>query len=372
MTEREPVDVMILMQDLRGGGAERSFLRLARGIVQTGRTVELVLIGERNDYPDEVPDGVTVVVLGCRRVSTSAIAIARYLSGTRPRSVVSALTHVNVVAVAARVLSRHKPRLIVSERIQFSKRKAQTYTLQERIAYALVPIAYRLADAVVCVSDGVADDFRAQTGLTPNKVVTVHNPVFDDRIGIRASEPCATLSALANSTHCKTVVAAGRLVYQKGFDNLISAVAKLRSHMPLRLVILGEGPLRDELKAQARALGLGDADCVLPGFVRNPLPIIASADVFVLSSRYEGFPNALVEAMACGTPIVSTDCPSGPWEIVAPNWRAQLVAVDDIDQLTTEIHNQLAEPTPSEQLVERAARFGVDVAAKSYLEVLGV
>jgi|GEM_PF-4872803 len=171
MTEREPVDVMILMQDLRGGGAERSFLRLARGIVQTGRTVELVLIGERNDYPDEVPDGVTVVVLGCRRVSTSAIAIARYLSGTRPRSVVSALTHVNVVAVAARVLSRHKPRLIVSERIQFSKRKAQTYTLQERIAYALVPIAYRLADAVVCVSDGVADDFRAQTGLTPNKVV---------------------------------------------------------------------------------------------------------------------------------------------------------------------------------------------------------
>ncbi len=372
MTVREPIDVVILLQDLRGGGAERSFLRLARGIVQQGRTVELVLISGRNDYPDEVPLGVSVVVLDCRRVSTSVFAIARYLSRTRPKSIVSALTHVNIAAVFARLLSRQSPRLIVSERIQFSARKAQTYNVQERIAYALVPVAYRLADAVVCVSDGVADDFRSQTGLKQDKVVTIHNPVFDDCIGERLAEPCSTLRSLTASNDCRTVVAAGRLVHQKGFDNLIKAVARLQAHMRVRLVVLGEGPLRAELELQARAHGLDESLFLMPGFVSNPLPIITSADVFVLSSRYEGFPNALVEAMACGTPIVSTNCPSGPWEIVAPEWRARLTGVEDIDQLATEIHNQLVDPISSEQLTARAAKFGVGIAARSYMEVLGV
>ena len=369
---KQQVDVSIFLHDLRGGGTERTFLRLARGMLEKGHSVEIALIRDYNDYRSEVPEGARIVILDSRRVAAGIPRYARHLTETRPKSVVSALTHVNVAAITARQLSRHKPPLIVSERNQFSIKRSIALNLTTRVAYALAPRFYRYADKVVCVSRDQADDVRNSTGLSHDKVITIHNPSYDLKSVERKNEkPTHPWFIKPNST-IKTIIAVGRLNPQKGFDTLISAIAKLRNRMNVRLAIFGEGTERPVLEAQALRLNLDESIFQMPGFTQNPFALFARADLFVLPSRFEGFPNVLVEAMACGTPIVATDCPSGPREIVGSQDLNRLVPVDDVDQLASEMQRQLIDPTPPEHLQARASQFSVDAATSKYLKVLGV
>jgi glycosyltransferase involved in cell wall biosynthesis len=233
--------------------------------------------------------------------------------------------------------------------------------------YRAVPLAYRGADTVVAVSGGVAQDLSRFGRLPGGKIRVIHNPVFDPAISALAQE--APTHPWFEPKGPPIVLAAGRLHRQKGFDVLLEAFAIARSEVDCRLVILGEGPERAALLARAERLGLS-YDIDLPGFCANPFALMSRAGAFVLSSRWEGFPNALVEAMACGAPVIATDCPSGPHEILKGGEIGSLVPVDDARALGHALLFTLLSQPDTSQTRARAHSFSVTAAADQYLEAL--
>lgn len=359
--------IAIVLHDLRGGGAERACLRLARGMVASGRQVELVLVRREGVYLSDIPPGVELTVLDKPRVSQSIGALARHFHRTRPRAVLSALTHMNLATIAATRLSGSGARLVVSERNQISAKAREARDAWQRAVYRAVPLAYRAADRVVAVSGGVAADLAQFGRLPDSKIRVIHNPVFDPDIEALAQAPLDHPFFEAGGP--PIIVAAGRLHNQKGFDVLLRAFAMARAQIDCRLIILGEGPERARLSAQAEQSGLG-YDIDMPGFCANPFALMARAGAFVLSSRWEGFPNALVEAMACGAPVIATDCPSGPREILQGGRIAPLVPVDDADALARALIATLAARPDTAVSRMRAQGFSVAVAARQYLDAL--
>lgn len=359
--------IAIVLHDLRGGGAERACLRLARGMVASGRQVDLVLVRREGVYLSDIPQGVGLTVLDKPRVSQSIGALARHFHRTRPKAVLSALTHMNLATIAATRLSGSGARLVISERNQISAKAREARDAWQRAVYRAVPWAYRAADRVVAVSGGVAADL-AQFGRLPDgKIRVIHNPVFDPDIEALAQAPLD--HPFFETGGPPIIVAAGRLHTQKGFDVLLRAFALARAQLDCRLVILGDGPERARLSAQAEQSGLG-YDIDMPGFCANPFALMARAGAFVLSSRWEGFPNALVEAMACGAPVIATDCPSGPREILEGGRIAPLVPVDDANALAQALIATLATRPNTAASRARAQGFSVAAAARQYLDAL--
>lgn len=359
--------IAIVLHDLRGGGAERAMLRLARGIAAMGRSVELVLIKGDGAYLADIPSGVDVRVLDCPRVSRAIPALAGYFRQTRPKAVLSALTHMNLATVAAARLAGLRSRLVVSERNQISSKAREATTFWQQATYRAVPLAYRGADTVVAVSHGVADDLARFGRLSESKIRVIHNPVFDEDVETLARAPAN--HDWFEQSGPPIVLAVGRLHRQKGFDVLLEAFAIARAEIDCRLVIVGEGQERAALMADAERLGLA-YDIDLPGFLGNPFALMARAGAFVLSSRWEGFPNALVEAMACGAPVIATTCPSGPREILADGRYGALVPVDDPHALAKALVAALREPPDTRASQARAQSFSVSAAARRYLDVL--
>lgn len=359
--------IAIVLHDLRGGGAERAMLRLARGIAAMGRRVELVLIRGGGAYLDDIPPGIDVRTLDCPRVSKSIPALASYFRQTRPKAVLSALTHMNLATVAAAKLAGLQARVVVSERNQISSKAKDASTLWQQSVYRAVPAIYRGADMIVAVSHGVADDLARFGRLPENRICVIHNPVFDNDVETLANAPAN--HGWFEQSGPPIVLAAGRLHRQKGFDVLLEAFAIARAETDCRLVIVGEGQERAALMATAERLGLA-YDIDLPGFVENPFALMARAGAFVLSSRWEGFPNALVEAMACGAPVIATACPSGPREILADGRYGTLVPVDDPHALAKALIATLRNPPHTRASQARAQSFSVAAAARRYLDVL--
>lgn len=358
--------IAMVLHDLRGGGAERACLRLAGGMAAQGRSVDLVLVQGGGAYRDDVPPGVRVTVLGSPRVSQAIPALAAWMRANRPRVVLSALTHMNVATLVAGALSGTGTPILVSERNQISAKARDARSAWQRALYRAVPLAYRRAGRVIAVSAGVADDLAAFGGLPPERIQVIHNPVFSDDLDrLAAQEPSHPWFTPGGPP---IVLAAGRLHRQKGFDTLIEAFARSRAQIDCRLVILGEGADRPLLERHAEHLGLS-YDIDLPGFCDNPFALMARAGAFVLSSRWEGFPNALVEAMACGAPVIATDCPSGPNEILAGG-LAPLVPVDNAGALADALIATLKARPDTAATRMRAREFSITAAVGRYLSVL--
>jgi glycosyltransferase involved in cell wall biosynthesis len=359
--------IAVVLHDLRGGGAERACLRLARGMAASGHQVELVLVRGEGAYLGEVPAGVRLTVLDRPRVSQAIWALAKHFRRTRPDAVLSALTHMNLATIMAARLSGVGSRVVISERNQISSKAREARGAWQRALYRAVPLAYRVADKVVAVSGGVAADLTRFGRLPDSKIRVIHNPVFDPDIISLSQQPPPHPWFEPNGP--PIILAAGRLHRQKGFDILLRAFAIARAEVDCRLVILGEGPERAALAAQAQESGLG-YDIDLPGFCKNPFALMARAGVFVLSSRWEGFPNALVEAMACGAPVIATNCPSGPYEILEGGKIAPLVPVDDAEALGRALLGALASRPDIAASRARAHTFSVSAAARQYLDAL--
>jgi glycosyltransferase involved in cell wall biosynthesis len=362
---RKTGGIAIVLHDLRGGGAERACLRLARGMAAEGEAVELVLVRGEGAYLKDIPSGVTLTVLDGPRVSRAILPLAAYLRARRPRAVLSALTHMNIATIAAVRLSGTGARVVVSERNQISAKAHAAKGWWQSGLYRAVPLAYRLADRVVAVSGGVAGDLARFGRLPVEKIGTIHNPVFET--GIEELSRAAPLHPWFAPGDPPVILGVGRLHRQKGFDVLLDAFAYARAQEDCRLIVLGEGEERSRLAARANALGLA-YDIDMPGFCANPFALMARAGCFVLSSRWEGFPNALVEAMACGAPVVATDCPSGPREIL--DGIAPLVPVDDARALGEALLAVLRHPSDTRPARARAQAFSVEAATKRYLAVL--
>jgi len=360
------VHMAIFLPSLRGGGAERVMLTLANGFAECGHKVDLVLARAEGTYLEDVLETVRIVDLDAPRVLMCLPGLVRYLRRERPATLLSALNYANVVAVAARWLSRVPTRLVISEHANFTVSRANAKLLRARFMGYFMLWAYPRADGVVAVSSGVAVDLAATIGLRRQSIQVIYNPVVTPDMIARSQQRLD--HPWLDSGKPPVVLGVGRLTPQKDFSLLIRAFAQLRTQREARLMILGEGECRPELEVLVHELGL-EQDVVLPGFVNNPYPYMHRVALFVLSSRWEGFGNVLAEAMACGTPVISTDCPSGPAEILGNGKWGRLVSVSDVNALAAAMVATLDESTHPD-VATRASDFGVDQVVMDYLRVL--
>ncbi len=362
--------IAIFLPALFSGGAERVLVNLAGELQRRGHRVDLVLAQATGPYLDRVPAGVRVVDLGCARVATAFLPFARYLRRHRPIAVHAAIDHTNVVALLARALVRLtgacNTRIVVSVHSPLSVSNGLA-RLRASVVVTVARFAYRLADQVVAVSAGVADDIAATLRLPRERIRVIYNAVLSEDPAGQGRVPLGPVPIRLDRR--PFLVAAGRLTPSKDFPNLLQAIALLRQDRDLALVILGEGPERPALDALVRELRL-EPDVWLAGFQTNPYRFFSRAAVFVLPSRREGLPTVLIEAMACGCPIVSTDSPHGPREILADGRFGHLVPMGEPQALADAIGRMLDQPTAPALLEERLAAFATDAILEAHLETL--
>jgi len=362
--------VALYLPSLRGGGAERVMVNLARGFAERGLKVDLVLARAEGPYLAEVPSDVRVVDLKASRVLASLPGLVRYLRRERPLALLSTLDHANIVALWAKRLSGSQTRIVVrvASTITFSSNNASS--ARGRLMPWFIRYFYSRADGIVAISKGVAQDLSRNLGVPAERITVIYNPVVTPELFDRAKEPVEHPWFAPGQP--PVILGVGRLTKAKDFPTLIRAFALVRRQRPARLMILGEGEERPRLEALVKELGL-EEDVALPGFIDNPYAYMSRAGVFVLSSAWEGFGNVLVEAMACGCPVVSTDCPSGPAEILENGKYGPLVPVGDVDGLANSIV-RLFDDTWSNTtlLVSRAREFSLFEITKQYLEVMNV
>jgi glycosyltransferase involved in cell wall biosynthesis len=270
--------------------------------------------------------------------------------------------------VLARRLAGVPTRLVVSDRSHFSSGKPRKAWRQRHLAAAMRR-TYERADAITAVSNGVADDIARSIGISRAAITTLYNPTLTPDFAAKVSQPVAHPWFVDGAP--PVLLAVGRTTFQKDFSTLLRAFARVRRDRPVRLAIIGESNAKQTTRLRELAAELGvDEDFALLGYHPNPLPYMARAAAFVLSSRYEGFPNVLLEALACGTPVVSTDCPSGPFEILDGGAYGALVPVADDAALAAAITATLADPPDRTRLQERAAMFDYRTSIARYAEVL--
>ncbi|GBD44052.1 N-acetylgalactosamine-N, N'-diacetylbacillosaminyl-diphospho-undecaprenol4-alpha-N-acetylgalactosaminyltransferase [bacterium HR40] len=378
--------IALFVYALSGGGAQRRVLTLANGFAERGHEVDLVVVRSGGVLEAKLHPAVRLVALdrsgrvdgravalGSRRgfrTFASIPALARYLRRNQPDVLLSGASHVNLVAVAAWKLAR-LPIALVLRASNYPSGNLAAFPPAQRLVRlwmrALARRFYPLADKVIAVSQGVAAELSALTGLDAERLEVIYNPVFGPELERQLAEPLPPHALPEDGP--PIVLGCGTFKPQKDFATLIDAFARVVRRLPARLVLLGDGPLRPALEARVRALGLAES-VRFPGFVLNPLPWMRRASVFVLSSLWEGLPGVVIEALAAGCPVVATDCPSGPREILADGRFGRLVPVGDAAALAAAILDTLANPPDPAGLRDRARAFAVDTAIDRYLSVL--
>jgi glycosyltransferase involved in cell wall biosynthesis len=386
----------LFVRSLAGGGAERSVHALAAGLAGRGHRVDLVLGRLTGDFARDLPQGVRCIDLGGPRwlralpallrqpdlaaalaptllgggppgVIACAPALADYLRCERPDALFSALIYANLAALWARRMAGTATRVVVSERNAIAARVAADPRRRTRRIPELIRRFYPEADAVACVSQGVADEVMSIAGLDAARVRACYNPVVTP--ALRAALASPPPHPWLEGDGPPVVLGVGKLKPQKGFDVLLRAFARLRAGRDARLVLLGRGPEEARLRALAEALGIS-GDVLLPGFAADPFAWMRHASVFALASRFEGLPGALIQAMACGCPVVSSDCDHGPREVLEGGRWGPLVPVDDDDALARALAAVLDQPPPADSLRGRAEAFGVAAAVDRTLPLL--
>ena len=359
--------VTLITQGLNGGGAEMSMLRLAEDFLRRGFDVRTAVLWRKGQLLDALPSDITVDEIGGGQLSC-ILRLARYLAAHRPDAVISFMTYTNVVAILAQALSPSFKKIVVSEHNAFSHSIRIRGGIPKLFHYA-VPLAYRWAAAVICVSRGVEHDLARATRLPPRLLTTVYNPVITEELLAASMEP-PDHPWLTEKTK-PVVLAAGRLERQKNYPMLFRSFTRLRERIDCRLVILGDGKLQDELTAEITRLGLGDS-VDLAGFRTNAMAFMRRADLFALSSDFEGLSNVLIEAMAVGCPLVSTDAPHGPREVLRDGRFGRLVPVGDVDGFARAMEESLRDPGDPEPRMRWARSFSVKACADQYLKAVGL
>ena len=341
-------------------------LDVARGLAGRGLPVDLVLVRAEGPYRALLPEGLRLIDLNARRVLASLAPLLRYLRRERPGVLLSTLPEGNVIALLAKKLCARELRVVV--------RRANTFTMEyadgrfkERMTLRLEKYLMPSADAVVAVSRGVADDLARSVPAASHLVRVIHNPVVWPDHAARAGMPVE--HPWFGAPDLPVILSAGRLVAWKGHSTLLRAFAEVVKSRPARLVVLGEGPERRGLAALAQDLEIEHV-VDFPGFHINPLAYMSKADVFVQSSAREGFVNVLVQAMACGTPVVSTDCPSSPSEILEGGKWGRLVPVNDPRSLAKAVLETLDNPVAPDLLIARANAYAAEASIDRYMDIM--
>jgi glycosyltransferase involved in cell wall biosynthesis len=377
----DPSRIACLFSTSGHSGVDRAAKHLIPALARRGYQVDLLKVRRHGPHLDpdlgETPPGVRIIDLGSRHTYACLPAVVGYLRRERPAVMLSDKDRVNRTALFARTLARMgarmgarvPTRLVLSSGTTISVDLATRSPLERWIQRNSMGRLYPLADGVIVTSTGVADDMAAYTGLPRHLIRVVPSPVVPDSL-FDADLPRPDHPWFADPGR-PLILSAGELCGRKGFDTLLRAFALVRSQRPCRLLILGRGGARQTLLALAAELGVAD-DFALPGFVPQPYAWMAHADLFAFSSRWEGLGFVLIEALAVGTAVVATDCPSGPSEILEKGRFGPLVPVDDHRAMARAITATLDAPLPPQTLRQAARPYSVEASTDAYLDAFGL
>ena len=367
--DRNRQQIWFVLAKLQIGGIERNSLKLIQQCLRWGIDVRIILFERKGELLEEVPSQVPITCLGHPFKFAFPYRLAKQIRSQKPACIVSAFDDVNIMVIAAKALAKSDTPVLLSNHNSFSVAKSESKGL-ERAKYFLLkyalPWAFKHAKSIVAVSNGMTDDLSRSLNIPAHLINVIYNPIIDTAFSYRAQLPSV------HSVSKQTILFVGRLVPQKNVPNLLNACAIIKKRQTVDLIIAGDGPLRSQIEDQVTKMGLADSVRTV-GTVINPLPLMAASGVLVLPSKFEGLGNALVEALACGTQVVSTDCPHGPAEILKNGKYGQLVPVDDPEALANAIERALSRKFRVEPniLRQRAAEFSVEKATRRYLESAG-
>ncbi len=363
MAPTAPHRVLFFRPSLGDGGADRVTLTLLRHLDRTRFQATLALVRAEGALVRELPADIPLLDLGARRLATAAPALARAIRRLDPDVVICTAGGANVVAVAAHRLARSRARLVLSERNAVNRDVGRVRSIIER---GIKRVAYRLADEVAAVSEGVAQDLVDELRLPRHRISVVYNPVVHDTQRALAEAP---LDHPWFTDGRPTVLAVGRLVDQKDYPTMLEAFVKIRDATGARLAILGEGGNRQAIEQRVQSMGLADTVQLL-GFDPNPFRYMARANLLLQSSRNEGLPGTIIQSMACGTPVVSTDCDHGPREVIRDGIDGFLVPVGDAGGLAERSIRLVSNPPLraafSDAARTAAQRFSVASSMRRY------
>ena len=362
----KPERIAFYLRFLNGGGAERVIVNLIQDMLERGIQVDLVLNQVSGPFLDQIPDAVRIIDLQAPRMLAGLPKLVRYLRQEQPAGLITGLHYNSEIAIWAKVLSRQPTPVLVIEHNMISVNSHRCDT--DRWAPLLTRLFYSWADHHVAVSKGVAADLSAVAQLAPERIDVIYNPILTPHFYAQARQPIE--HPWFKPGQPPVILGIGRLVEQKDFATLLRAFALVQSQRKCRLVILGQGKLRRELTVLAAQLGVAEHVEFL-GFVSNPYRYLAKANLFVLSSAWEGLANVLAEALALGVPTVSTDCPSGPREVLKDGQYGHLVPVGDASAMASAIGQALDGSKPVVSSAWRS-QFDRKAVTDRYLSLLGV
>ncbi|ESA38654.1 group 1 glycosyl transferase [Leptolyngbya sp. Heron Island J] len=366
--------ISLFIPNLDGGGAERVMLHLAEGFAARGFAVDLVVAQAAGAYLSKIPETIRLVNLDAKSpvLLFKTLALKQYLQQEQPAFLLSTLDIFSSATWAKR-LAGVNTRVVMCVQTNLSQQFQDRHAMViQKLKWSVVKRFYPWADAIVTASEGVARDLEQNAKISMEQMTVIYNPVVTPDFTQKAQETVAHPWFKADQP--PVLLGVGRIVKQKSFATLIRAFALVRQRYPARLMILGDVDAREpsvkpELEALIEKFGLQD-DVLFLGFVENPYAYMAQSSVFVLSSIYEGFGNVVAEAIAAGTPVVSTDCESGPAEILNKGQYGELVPVGDHEAMANAILATLNQPTDIQVLQARSQAFTIDCIVRQYLDVL--
>ena len=361
-----PDRIAIVLPNLAGGGVERVRLLLAEQFLAQGYAVDFVLAEPRGERIEDVPEGCRIISLDAPRLLWVPGRLSRYVRRERPDAMLAALWPLTGLAGLALRLARSNIPLVVSEHNDFRKMPS-IKPFERRLLKLFGPWLYGRAARVAAVSRGVNESLVEAARLAPGSIEVIHNPIRQSG----SDHPDSADRSLLQwwGAGAIKLIAVGSLKPQKDYPTLLRALRRVRQDREARLIVLGEGPERSRLEALARSEGLAEA-VRFPGFRAEPYPFLKQADLFVLSSQWEGLGNVITEALLCGCPVVATDCPSGPAELLDGGRYGTLVPVADPEALATAVTEVLARPHDPSPGIAWASQFMPEATARAYLQLL--
>jgi glycosyltransferase involved in cell wall biosynthesis len=361
--------IAILIVEFQGGGVSRMMVNLANGLAELGTPVDLLLDSVDKPFLELLDSGVKTVVLDSAEHASSEAQLAAYLQEQQPAVIMSAMLRDHELALSAKKLARSATRLFFRSGTNYLEEVKTTAFFSRRKRKHRIRSAYLGADAMIAVSKGVAEGLAAVCGVAVDSIYTLKNPTVTPRLLEQAGQPVSHPWLVERAE--PVIVSVGGLSRRKNFELLIDSLAIVNCQRPCRLIIIGGGSRQSRLQARAvKKKVAGQVDFI--GFRENPYPYMKQADLTVLSSNREGSPNVLPESLALGTPVVSTDCPSGPREILAAGRYGVIVPVQNPQAMAEGILSMLDSPTPPELMKQAVRPYQQRYSAVGYLHAFGL
>ncbi|GAA1334982.1 glycosyltransferase [Streptomyces sanglieri] len=371
--DKNSPDIGLFLPTFTPGGIERCMINLAKGFISRGVKVDLIVADKRGSFEEKVPNKATIINLNAGRIIKSVIPLIKYLQQREPSILLSGHTHANIVAVWSVKVANTNTGVAIGIHNSFSNNYRGEIKVKDSIIRKLVPLTYRRSDHIIAVSKGVARDISSEANIKRENIDVIYNPVIGEDIKY-LDDKSITEPWLVNSA-IQVILGVGRLTQQKDFETLIKSFYEVQKvNKNARLIIIGSGPKKDDLEDLIDRLGIQSKVKIIE-YVEDIYSVMKESDIFVLSSRWEGFGIVLVEAMAVGTPVVATNCPTGPNEILKDGEYGELVPVGDplsMANAINEMLNRRDEEKRTLDIQKRAMDFSIPSVVDEYMDVLNI